>query len=300
MSVFNDAQEWLDTESPLDDEIKETINRLSLNCSTTKNPADKEEYRKAISMLKDNLKTEELFISGSSKRGVAAFPTSNGEEKKHEPVSSNVKIKTEGSHAASPIKDKTDIRMIAKFLVKRGYEREAHLLIIGCNAALRYSDLRMIRFDQIIHSAKDDGTAYIEQIVEKKTSKLKRLVLNKTAMQYINLRHTALLELGHDPIYVFQGTGNRVKANPAPISRSHINKVFQYAREELNLDFRLSSHSLRKSFGFHAYNGGKGIDIKVLQKLFNHSSELDTFTYIGVSAQRVQEAYIDAEIEIEL
>jgi|GEM_PF-965674 len=299
MDILNDVKDWLNSEFPSQEEIKETIDRLSMNAGSTKNPAERFEFKDAIELLKKELGKEPQTLSSNSKNGVAAFPSSIREES---PAPIKAKpLKANGSRAASPIKDKTDIKMIAKMMSKWNFQREAHLLIIGCNTALRYSDLRMMRFDQVIHSAKNDGTAYIEQIVEKKTGKAKRLILNRTAMKYITAQYESLKGLGiENPIYVFQGTGNRTKAEPKPVSRSHVNQVFKHVREDMDLDFRLSTHTMRKTFGYHAYDNGKGIDIKILQKLFNHASEQDTFIYIGVNAQRVQEAYITAEIEIDL
>jgi integrase len=305
MDLLNDMKNWLNSEFPSQDEIKDTINRLGVNASA--NPIDKRECQEVIKLLKAELTgnsfNEEGNISNSSKGGLAAFPSDvAGAVKKIKVDLSKIKgVKAAGSRAASPIKDKGDIKAIAKMMVKWGYVREAHMLIIGCNTALRYSDLRMIRFDQIIYSPNQDDTGYIEQIVEQKTKKLKRLTLNKTAMNFINLRYECLQKEGvESPVYVFQGTGNRTKKTPSPVSRSHVNYVLKYVRESMGLDFQLSTHSMRKSFGYHAYNNGKGLDILVLRKLFNHASEEETMKYIGVDAQRVQEAYIDAEIEISL
>lgn len=309
MNLLNSVKSWLDSELPTQEEIKDQINRLASNRGMNQSPADKLEFTAAIELLKKELggstdnESNAFFVTGNSKKGEAAFP-SKAQATSLADIKDAVKAKTQkanGSRAASPIKDKGDIKAIARMMVKWGYQREAHLLIIGCNTALRYSDLRLMKFEDISRSAKEDGTGYIEQLIEQKTGKAKRLTLNKTAMNYITKQYELLQSKGVDtPVYVFQGTGNRTKATPKPVSRSHVNNVFKYVRESMDLNFRLSTHSLRKSFSFHAYDNGNGIDIKVIQKLLNHASEDETFNYIGINAERVQQTYIDAEIEVEL
>lgn len=303
MALLDEMKNWLNSELPSQDEIKETIDRLSMNASA--NPLDKIEYNNVIKLLQAELKIssvdDKITVSASSKSGISAFPASVSAVKKALKAKAKTKpTKANGSRAASPIKDKGDITMIAKMMEKWGYVREAHLLIIGCNTALRYSDLRLMKFEHVNKSGELDGTGYMDEMVEQKTGKAKDVRLNATAMKYIKAQYDLLLSMGVDPIYVFQGTGNRTKSTPNPVSRSHVNKVFKEVSENLDLNFRFSTHSMRKSFAYHAYNNGKGIDIKVLQKLLNHRSEDDTFTYIGINAERVSQTYIDAEIEVSL
>lgn len=48
-------------------------------------------------------------------------------------------------------------------------------------------------------------------------------------------------------------------------------------------------HTLRKSFGYHAYNNG--YDITLIQKLFNHSSPAVTLRYIGITQDEIQDLF---------
>ncbi|MBU2968752.1 tyrosine-type recombinase/integrase [Pseudoalteromonas sp. C2R02] len=278
---------WLSSEKPDIEEIENKIDRLYESTEYEQDSDVRSQIYSAINRLKDevnnlNLTNAELELTDKSNT--------------KEPVKK--RARRTGEKTASPIKDVKDIKYIAQKLKAWGYFREAHMMIIGCNVALRYSDLSQLKFSDI--TVKSDGTGYIEQITEKKTQKTKSITFNKTAMKSIQ----ALLEWFNSkdiqPIYIFQGTGNRCKNTPKPVSRSHVNDVLKYAREDLHLDFKLSTHSFRKTFGHNAYNDGKGINIKTLQKLFNHASESETFAYIGITHQRVQEAYIEAEIEIEI
>lgn len=63
------------------------------------------------------------------------------------------------------------------------------------------------------------------------------------------------------------------------------------AQEACELGFEIGSHSLRKTFGYHAYSNGRGVDIHTLQKLFNHSSAEVTLAYIGITKEDVANVY---------
>ena len=67
-------------------------------------------------------------------------------------------------------------------------------------------------------------------------------------------------------------------------------KIFMKAAKECNIQYKVSTHSLRKSFGYfihqmHQYDPDCLI---TLQKLFNHSDLQTTMDYIGLSFEKTQ------------
>lgn len=190
-----------------------------------------------------------------------------------------------------PIKSLDDVKMIYNRLNKWNRHREAELVMLGCNVALRISDLLKLRFADIKEQRLDGQTVGYVELIEKKTAKEKKLTLNKTAMGCID----RLRKMYPDSVYLFQSTGNRSKGNePKPVSRQWISSKLIEVKEGLGLDYSLNTHSLRKTFGFHAYK--RGTDINVLQKLFNHASVTDTFKYIGITDERIRDVYLNIEI----
>lgn len=189
-----------------------------------------------------------------------------------------------------PIKDLDDVRAIYNRLKKWGNHREAELVMLGCNVALRISDLLKLKFDDIkTMQLEGEDIGYVE-LEEKKTGKPKRLTLNRTALQCVE----RLRMNNPEAIYLFQATGNRVKGDPKPVSRQWISTKLIDVKGSLGLDYSLNTHSLRKTFGYHAYKNGA--DINVLQKLFNHSSVTETFKYIGITDERVRDVYLSIDI----
>ena len=49
------------------------------------------------------------------------------------------------------------------------------------------------------------------------------------------------------------------------------------------------AHSLRKTFGYFAYESG--VDITLLMRVLNHSSARETLRYIGIEAEEVADVY---------
>jgi integrase len=56
----------------------------------------------------------------------------------------------------------------------------------------------------------------------------------------------------------------------------------------------IGTHTLRKTFGYHAYKNGT--DIVLLQDIFNHSSPSTTLRYIGITEDDKQEVYLSSNL----
>ena len=53
-------------------------------------------------------------------------------------------------------------------------------------------------------------------------------------------------------------------------------------------------HTMRKTFGYHAYK--KGMDITIIQKLLNHSSPSITLSYIGITRDDLDNVYLNLNL----
>lgn len=63
----------------------------------------------------------------------------------------------------------------------------------------------------------------------------------------------------------------------------------EHACKKVGLEERIGTHSMRKTFGYHHYQQFK--DIALLQKIFNHSSQLITLRYIGIDQEQIDYTY---------
>ena len=191
-----------------------------------------------------------------------------------------------------PIRNELDISLMHRKLVSWGNVREAECFIIGCNFALRIGDL----LKTTIVQAKQDS--FVVTGNEQKTGKYKELPVSQAARNAID-RLLAWYDLQEiKPEYLFQGTGNRARALNQPVSARHINNKLKEAAEAINLDINIASHTMRKTFGYHRYINGA--DIKELQALYNHKTEFQTLTYIGVTRKTVRDIYLGSDIGLDI
>lgn len=174
--------------------------------------------------------------------------------------------------------------------------REAECWLIGCNIALRASDLLSLRFDQIEQSQK---TIVLN---EKKTGKRKEIPITpvvRAATQRLRDYYASkrfYKSKKFEPTYLFQSTSRRAYHLCQPICIQYLSLAYKDAMRSLGFDFNVNTHSMRKTWGYHAYEGGA--DILYIQALLNHSNQHVTLRYIGVTKSTIMQMYHDNSLEI--
>lgn len=172
-----------------------------------------------------------------------------------------------------PLKNKRDIERIRKALATN--PRNLLLFTVGINTALRISDILSLRVRDITDS-------HIE-ISEKKTSKKKRIKINAS----IRKAFRELVPADAKPNdWLFPSR----KGN-APIGRSQAWRILNDASKIAGVDIAFGTHSLRKTFAYHAYKSG--VELPLLMRVLNHASQRETLRYIGIEDEEIDEVYID-------
>ncbi|MDT8861481.1 tyrosine-type recombinase/integrase [Alkalihalobacillus sp. MEB130] len=87
--------------------------------------------------------------------------------------------------------------------------------------------------------------------------------------------------LNHDD-YLF-GSNNKSR----PITRQQAYRIVNQAALEAGINEKVGTHTLRKTFGYHAYK--QGIAVSLLQKRFNHETRSATLRYIGINDEEKAE-----------
>lgn len=166
------------------------------------------------------------------------------------------------------------IRDIQKLLDFKNYYlnvkpnlRNYTIIILGLNTALRISDILNLTCDDIYL----DG--YVREHItvrEQKTGKENRILLNREAKSALanyrrELVKTELYRSGNP--YLFPSPRKAY----APVSRSQVYRMITAAAEAVGIEGHISCHSLRKTFGYHAWK--QGSDPVVIMVIFNHSSK---------------------------
>ena len=92
------------------------------------------------------------------------------------------------------------------------------------------------------------------------------------------------------------GRGRFLIENPQTgkaISRIQAYRLIRAASEALQFQSRVSCHSLRKTFGYHAW--GSGASPVVIMDIYNHSSLAVTRRYLGVTQDDKNAVYLNIE-----
>ncbi len=169
-----------------------------------------------------------------------------------------------------PIKDKEKIALMKKILSTN--QRNLLLFDLGINSGLRVSDILSLNICDV------KNKSYIE-LREQKTNKFKRFPINKQIQNeindYIKDKNT------DEPLFLSQ-KGNR-------LSRVQTYKILNRAAKKAEINVRIGTHSLRKTFGYHHYK--QFDDIVLLQTILNHSSTAVTLRYIGLEQETIDESY---------
>lgn len=171
------------------------------------------------------------------------------------------------------IKDRRHIAAIKSVL----HGRDLLLFTVGINVGLRISDLLLLKVGDV--REKDADT-----LTEGKTKKKRTVTLNDSVKQAVA---TLIPADAADDDYLFPS-----RKGDKPIGRVQAYRILNAAIVRAGLDNVYTSfgaHSLRKTFGYFAYESG--IDITLLMRVLNHSSSRETLRYIGIESEEVADVY---------
>lgn len=199
-------------------------------------------------------------------------------------------------HAAEPIKSMEDIYLISQYLKKNGRYRDNMLFITGINFGLRVSDLRVLRFSNLIN----DNFTFRDKfpVFEKKTRNTRKKKKNRYVTINDAVIESVILYLQNTPgvklsDYMFRSQSNNGSNNNVPLAAQSIDAILKGIAKELGLTMRVSTHTLRKTFCYWMMVTGHNDPrrLLLLQKMLNHSSPVQTLDYIGLTEEEIDDAY---------
>ena len=203
--------------------------------------------------------------------------------------------------AADPIKSIDDINNISDYLIRRCRYRDNMMFIVGINFGLRVSDLRVLRFSNLIN----DNFTFKDSfpVFEKKTRNTRKKKKNRYITVNSAVIDAVTLYLENTPgvclsDYMFKSESNHGGNKNEPLSIQSIDRILKGLAKDLNLTAKISTHTLRKTFGYHQMlmSNNDGRKLLLLQKIFNHSSPAQTLDYIGITEEEIKEAYMELNL----
>lgn len=179
-----------------------------------------------------------------------------------------------------PIRDLKDIKLIKKILSDR--PRDFAIFTLGINTNLRASDILKIRVGQVRHLKPEEHF----EIREKKTGKEKILTINRTVHAALQKLLATMPEAAdNDPLFKSRKGENKAITVP------YLNNLVKAWCAEINLPGNYGSHTLRKTFGYQHRIINK-TDLPTLMEMFNHSTQKQTLTYLGIQDEEIKSAYL--------
>lgn len=199
-------------------------------------------------------------------------------------------------HAADPIKSIEDINRISEYLIAKRWYRDNMLFIVGINFGLRVSDLRVLRFSNLINESfvfKDSFPVFEKKTRNtRKRKKNRYITINNAVIEAVTLylENTPDVRLSD---YMFRSKSNRGGNQNEPLTIKSIDRILKGIGNDLGISAKISTHTLRKTFGYHQMlmSNNDSRKLLLLQKIFNHSSPAQTLDYIGITGEEIEEAY---------
>ncbi|MCM1038972.1 MAG: tyrosine-type recombinase/integrase [Roseburia sp.] len=166
--------------------------------------------------------------------------------------------------------------------------RNYTMIIMGLNTAFRIGDLLQIKWQDVVDISQKKFHTHIA-MTEQKTGKKRIVAVNTTeqqALSYYLETHTS----AEPADYLFQSK----KYKGMPLSRYQAYRIVKEAARYVGLEENIGCHSLRKTFGYHAWQ--QGTSPVMLMNLYNHSSYQTTKHYLGIEQEEKDNVYLHIEL----
>ncbi|MCM1056403.1 MAG: tyrosine-type recombinase/integrase [Firmicutes bacterium] len=190
--------------------------------------------------------------------------------------------------ATQPIRNKKKLQDFKRFYLTQNNGRHPAdtdlrnytLTMLGLNTALRISDILHLTWTDVFNGKKVKSHIVVR---EQKTGKENRILLNAELRRILEEYYRRCHRKKDSP-YLFPSP----RKAGAPLSRFQAYRIIRRAAKEQGLE-HISCHSLRKTFGYHAWK--QGTQPALLMSIFNHSSWAVTTRYLGIAQDEKDQVY---------
>ena len=184
-----------------------------------------------------------------------------------------------------PIKNKRKLNTFRNYYKEVKYSpRNYALIVLGLNSALRIGDILSLRWSDVYRDSKNGYRSHLS-VREAKTGKQNILAINASSREAPELYRQSLVHFDSEG-FIFTSQ----KPPYTKISRSQEFRIIKGAAVYCGLGDDISCHSLRKTFGYHAWK--KGTPPAMLMKIYNHSSYEVAKRYLGIGQTEKDEVFM--------
>lgn len=188
-----------------------------------------------------------------------------------------------------PIRNKQLLQNFKNYyLTEHTNFRNYTLIILGLNTALRIGDILHLTWGDVYCAEQDCFHAHLI-VTEKKTGKETKILINKELRKILQA-YRKTQSCVADADYLFPSS----KKIGAALSRYQAYRIVRKAAEAVGIEDVIRCHSLRKTFGYHAWK--MGTPPALLMEIYNHSSFQITKHYLGIEQDDKDAVFRDIQL----
>lgn len=189
-----------------------------------------------------------------------------------------------------PIRNQEDLQGFKEYYLKeKPCIRNYVLCIMGLNTALRISDILQLKWKDVYDFSRNALLSHIT-VTEQKTGKINRIAVNNTLTEALMQLSVSHRNPPKSQDYLFQSR----KGKNCPLSRSQAFRIIREAACRTGMEQSVSCHSLRKTFGYHAWR--QGVPPALLMDIYNHSSYQITKRYLGIEQDDKDKVFLNISL----
>lgn len=186
-----------------------------------------------------------------------------------------------------PIKSKKDLFALKNYYLKNEPNlRNYALICMGINTALRISDILELTWEDVYDFSQERFRPHLI-LRENKTGKKTVIALNRSLQKSLAIYRESLSAQKPEQ-YIFPGKRS------LSLSRQQAFRIIKHAGIALRFPEPISCHSLRKTFGYHAW--AAGASPAILMMIYNHSSFHITKRYLGIDQDDKDHVYLNLNL----
>lgn len=187
-----------------------------------------------------------------------------------------------------PIKSKEDLAALKNYYLRDHPNlRNYALICTGINTALRISDILALTWRDVYDFERRCFRSHLSTR-EAKTGKETSIALNQSLRDALSIYRQSIPS-PRPGQYLFPG-----KKPKEPLSRTQAYRIIHQAGENLHLPDAISCHTLRKTFGYHAWISG--VNPAVLMIIYNHSTFQITKRYLGIDQDDKDNVFLNLNL----
>lgn len=169
----------------------------------------------------------------------------------------------------NPIRDLETIQAMKEELRKHSV-RDLLLFVLGINTGISLIDLLNLTVEDVWDGEKPKQFLYVKN---ERTGEDQAHYLNCNIGEILR-EYLSMIDWQPGD-YLFKS-----KKDSRPITRQQAYRIINRSAREVGISEKIGTHTLRKTFGYHAYY--KGVAISIIKSILHHHSTAETLKYLGI------------------